>query len=145
MVPTLTCGLSRSNFSFATFCSLLYRLCARHRGRTGEIYLNALFVDCWLLPRVSDVSPAASRLLGRHRLPGALLDDLLGDVRRNLFVVLELHRIVRAALRVGAQVGRIAEHLAERHARRDGERVAARLLAFDASAAAREGGAHRAE
>jgi hypothetical protein len=27
MVPTLTCGLSRSNFSFATFGSLLVSTC----------------------------------------------------------------------------------------------------------------------
>ena len=72
------------------------------------------------------------RCSGRHRLAGSLFHDLLGDVRRDLLVGLELHRVGGASLRVRAQVGRVAEHLTERHARRDGERVAAALLPFHA-------------
>src|SRR6201747_797279 len=67
-----------------------------------------------------------------------MLDDLLGDVRRDLVVAVELHRVARAALRVGPQVGRVAEHLAERDVGGDGQRVAAPVLALDPSAAPAE-------
>src|SRR5215211_2661609 len=63
-------------------------------------------------------------------LAGALLDDLLGDVLRDFLVALELHREARAALRGGAEVGRVAEHLAERDERLDRHRFGSRLLAL---------------
>src|SRR3954464_13921790 len=122
MVPTLTCGLSRSNFSLATavrssFCSLLVGGLANQ----GKLSQSVLAV-----------------LSGGNGLARAVLDDLLGDVRRDLVVTLELHRVRRAALRVGAQVGRVPEHLAERDVGADGERVAAPLLALEAPAPAAE-------
>src|SRR3954452_15925878 len=109
MVPTFTCGLSRSNFSFATFGSLLYRLGCSPCGRS--------------LRNLSNQAPRWRAGLCGDGLPGALLDDLLGDVRRDLLVGLELHRVVGPPLGVGAQVGRVAEHLAQWNPRRDGERV----------------------
>src|SRR6476661_6099633 len=49
-------------------------------------------------------------------LPSNPRDDLLGDLRRNLHVGVQLHRRVRrAALGLGPQVGRVAEQLGERH------------------------------
>src|ERR1700677_847238 len=126
MVPTLTCGLSRSNFSFATFCSLLYRLvCPPLWRRTSEIYLTADFLDC-------------SVRSGWYWLARPRFHDLLGDVRRHLLVGVELHRVRGASLRVGAQVGRVPEHLAQRHLGGDRERVAAALLSFDVAAATAE-------
>src|SRR5256885_7014269 len=44
----------------------------------------------------------------------ALLGDLAGDRRRHLFVPVELHGEICAALRHRPQVGGVAEHLAER-------------------------------
>ena len=44
-------------------------------------------------------------------------------------------RVHRAALGLGAQVGRVAEHLGQRHLRADDLRVAARLHALDVTAA----------
>ena len=94
------------------FCSLLYRLVCPPLcgGRTWEIYLNAVFLDCCVLRRCLFVSRACSS--GRDRLARPRFDDLLGDVRRDLLVGLELHRVVGPTLRVRAQVGRVAEHLA---------------------------------
>src|ERR1700761_181539 len=83
--------------------------------------------------------------LGGYGLPRALFDDLLADVRGDLLVGLELHRVVGAPLSVGAQVGGIAEHLRERHAGGHHERVAAALLALDAAATAGEVADHVAE
>src|SRR5664279_2390835 len=89
MVPTLTCGLSRSNFSFATFCSLLYRLvCPPLWRRTSEIYLNAVFVDCTVLLCASCCVMLRALLSGRNRFPRPLFDDLLGDAGRNLLCLL---------------------------------------------------------
>src|SRR3954469_15631697 len=122
MVPTLTCGLSRSNFSLATAFAPVFRsLCAGGLANQGKLSQSFLSVR-----------------LGGDRLAGAVLDDLLGDVGRDLVVALELHRVRRAPLRVGAQVGRVAEHLAERDVGADRQRVAAPLLALEAPAPAAE-------
>src|SRR5277367_4960959 len=147
MVPTLTCGLSRSNFSFATLNSLLYRLvCPPLWRRTSEIYLTALLRDCSVLvPRCSRSIRPRPRRLGRNRFAGPRFYDLLGDIRRDLFVVLELHRVVGAPLGVGAKVGRVAEHLAQRDLCGHGQRVATALLTFDASTAPAEVADHVAE
>src|ERR1035441_7640158 len=146
MVPTLTCGLSRSNFSFATFCSLLYRLvCPPLWRRTSEIYLNAVFVDCTVLLCASCCVMLRALLSGRNRFPRPLFDDLLGDAGRNLLVGLELHGVGGASLRVGAQVGRVAEHLAQRHPCGHDKRVAAALLALDPPAPTAEGADHIAQ
>src|SRR4051795_5694037 len=118
MVPTLTCGLSRSNFSLATAFAPVFRsLCPGGLANQGKLSQSFLGV-----------------LSRGDRLAGAVLDDLLGDVGRDLVVALELHRVRRAPLRVGAQVGRVAEHLAERDVRADRQRVAAPLLALEAPA-----------
>src|ERR1700731_3586553 len=92
MVPMLTCGLVRWNLAFATgFSSLVLR--PAHAG--GRVR-----TDCWLL---------ASRLG----------DDLLGDAGRDLGVRIELHAVVRPALRAAAQVSHVAEHLRQRDKRLD--------------------------
>src|SRR5215207_4792526 len=99
MVPTLTCGLSRSNFSFATLGSLLVKsVWVRLAGRTSEIYLNRhARAD-------STARQGVSRRSGCLLASGTALDDLLGDVRRHLFVALEHHRVRGTPLRVGAQI-----------------------------------------
>src|SRR4029079_2181119 len=71
IVPMLTCGLLRSNFSFDIVVLFLLR---------------------------SDFR-----------------DDLFGDVPGHLLVGSELHRVIAAALGLGAQGRRIAEHFRERH------------------------------
>ena len=53
--------------------------------------------------------------------------DLLGEVRRHLFVALELHLEVGAAAADRAQVGRVVEHLGHRHLGLDLGRRALRL------------------
>src|SRR3954470_13203196 len=122
MVPTLTCGLSRSNFSLAT----AVRSSFRSLGVGG-------------LANQGKLSQSVFTVLSRgNGLARAVLDDLLRDVGRDLVVALELHRVGRPALRVGAQVGRVAEHLAQRDVGGDRERVAAPLLAFEAPAAPAE-------
>src|SRR3954470_10331010 len=122
MVPTLTCGLSRSNFSLAT----AVRSSFRSLGVGG-------------LANQGKLSQSVFTVLSRgNRLARAVLDDLLGDVGRHLVVALELHRVGGATLRVGAQVGRVAEHLAERDVGADRQRVAAPLLALQAPAPAAE-------
>src|SRR4051812_32230287 len=100
MVPTLTCGLSRSNFSFATLCSLLLK--SYWRG------------GCVLANQEKLSRSARGRPLGRFGLAAAAFDDLLRDVRRDLVVAVELHRVRGPALRVGTQVGRVPEHLRQR-------------------------------
>src|ERR1700728_171464 len=76
--------------------------------------------------------------LRRNGLSSALLDDLLRDVRRHLLVPLELHRVVGPALRVGAQVGGIPEHLAQGNLGVNRKRVAALLGALQVPATTRE-------
>src|SRR4051794_3170668 len=122
MVPTLTCGLSRSNFSLATAV----------RSSGGSLLVGGL-------ANQGKLSQSVFAVLSRgNGLARAMLDDLLGDVRRDLVVALELHGVRRAPLGVGAQVGRVAEHLAERDVGADRQRVAAPLLALQAPAPAAE-------
>src|SRR5215212_5776452 len=135
MVPTFTCGLSRSNFSFATLSSLLSK-------RTLRAFCGASAAQGSSAPKGPETFLLCAR---RHRLPRPALDHLVGDRRRNLLVAVELHRVARAPLRVGAQVGRVAEHLRQRDAGPDRERVAARLLALDPPAATREVADHVAQ
>src|SRR4051794_18088220 len=122
MVPTLTCGLSRSNFSLATAV----------RSSGGSLWVGGL-------ANQGKLSQSVFTVLSRgNGLARAVLDDLLGDVRRDLVVALELHRVGRPALGVGAQVGGIAEHLAQRDVGADRQGVAAALLALQAPAPAAE-------
>src|SRR5919198_3960158 len=110
MVPTFTCGLSRSNFSFATGSRSFQKALGPASRRTSETY--------------SSLSTCS------HRLSGAVLDDSLCQVVGDLFVPIELHRVLRPALGGRAQIGRVAEHLGERDARLHGEGVASRLLSL---------------
>src|SRR5688572_15331213 len=65
-----------------------------------------------------------------------LLDDALGQVRRDLLVVGELEREVAASAGHRAQVGRVAEHLGHRDVGLDDLRVALRLGTQHLAAAA---------
>src|SRR3954453_16722615 len=80
IVPTLMCGLPRSNLALAT----AVRSCLGKSafGREARLRANQ--------GKLAYEDPSASS--GREGLAGALLDDLLGDVRRDLLVALELHR-----------------------------------------------------
>src|SRR6478672_9700722 len=83
IVPTLTCGLSRSNFSFAICDSLLgLKLSVRHEG--GEPLKHT--GDCLELGARPD------------RLAGALTDDGLCEVVWHFLVPVELHAVVGASL-----------------------------------------------
>ena len=65
---------------------------------------------------------------------GKLLLDLGRDVRRDLVIVRELHRVLRASLRERAQLVDVAEHVGERHESLDDLRVAAAVGALDLAA-----------
>src|SRR5882724_3642276 len=94
MVPMLTCGLVRWNFAFATGISSL------RSGPPRWVWS----VSGFLLPAVARYELLAARLG----------DDLLGDARRHLGVRVELHAVVRPALRLAAQVTDVTEHLGQR-------------------------------
>src|SRR6516162_7478672 len=77
MVPMFTCGLVRSNLALATAISLL----SYPRRGPGALPGALLLTLCELL------------------FASGLRDDLLGDVRRHFGVRVELHGVVRSALR----------------------------------------------
>src|SRR3954451_1549528 len=114
MVPTFTCGLSRSNFSFPTGSRSFQKALGPASRRTSETY--------------SSLSTCP------HRLSGAVLDNSLCQVVGDFLVAVELHRVLRAALGGRAQVGRVPEHLGERDTGLHGQCVALRLLALNAAA-----------
>src|SRR5919197_1425384 len=89
-------------------------------------------------PAIRRTKKTYSLCAGPHGLAGTVLDDALGEVAGDLLVPVELHRVVSSALRGGAQVRGVAEHLREGHAGLHREGVAARLLSLHAPAAARE-------
>src|SRR5687768_1061169 len=111
MVPMLTCGLVRSNFALATGappdCCYLTRGC-------GVV----------LVPRIR------ARLLAAD-----LLDDLVGDVRGNLGVRVELHRVRRLTGGLRPQVANVPEHLGQRHEGVDDHVAVTLLLRLDLAAA----------
>src|SRR5829696_912171 len=74
-----------------------------------------------------------------------MLDDLVLDVLRHFLVPLELHGVARPALRRGAQVGGVSEHLAQGDEGLYGECVAPRLLSLDLASAPGEVADHVAE
>src|SRR6266571_247079 len=122
MVPMLTCGLVRSNFAFVT-AVLLKDFLVRSRRRGGA-------TSCRLGSSGLGHRPGAcSPVRWRHRrsLAGGLSDDLPGDVRGNLVVGVELHRVARPALGLRPQVADVAEHLRQRHQGAD-DAAAATLL-----------------
>src|SRR5919106_1993225 len=136
MVPTLTCGLSRSNFSFATL-SFSFREAPCRVPATSSGSLSGE------PPKDTRYPPRSCP--GGDRLAGAMLDDVLGDPTGHLGVAVELHRVGSAPLGRGPEVGRVAEHLRQWDAGLDGHRVAARLLALDPAAATGEIADHVAE
>src|SRR5215468_9760442 len=111
IVPTFTCGLLRSNLPLAMGLS---------------VYLTHSGICC---------SPAA-RLAAppRQRSLCVLLLDFLGDRGRHRLVVVELHRVLGAALRHRPEIVDVLEHVGERHHGVDNDRDAARLLPLDLAA-----------
>src|SRR5215213_4594145 len=67
-----------------------------------------------------------------------LRDDLLGDVLRHFLIVVELHRVHRAALGHAPERGGVPEHFSQRHVGRDHLRLTALGHAADLAAAAGE-------
>src|SRR6478735_8700933 len=111
MVPMLTCGLVRSNFALPTGSSsgLWCRDCRTMRGAVRP---------------PADVRSYGSvgwsffdRPVGL--LAPGLLDDLVGNVPRNLGVAVELHRVHRTTLGLGPQVADVPEHLGKGDLRTD--------------------------
>src|SRR5919201_2515940 len=115
MVPTFTCGLSRSNFSFPTGSRSFHKAFGPASRRTSETY--------------------SSLCTCSHRLAGAVLDYSLREVVRDFLVAVELHRVLRATLRGRAQIGRVAEHFGQRHAGLNGQGVTTRFPALPEPAA----------
>src|SRR5579864_2409939 len=104
MVPMLTCGLLRSNFSLAMvwFFSSTIQWCGRNYPATNYL-----------------ADPVA-------------LDHFIDDVLRCGRIPVEFHRETAASLRHTAEVGRVAEHFAQRDGRSDRRCVAAaRIHALD--------------
>src|SRR5580658_2105581 len=114
MVPMLTCGLVRWNLAFATGFSSLFSINPPGVNR-GPYGLG----PNWLL-----------------LLASRLGDDLLGDAGRDLGVRIELHAVVRPALRAAAQVPHVAEHLRQRDERLDRPGPGSFLHGLDLAAAA---------
>src|ERR1700693_585847 len=108
IVPTFTCGLLRSNFSFAMSASAPQRVLVR-TPLTGS-----------LLPQ---------------RLPCGLGDDLFSHLRRRFLVVRKMHSETSAALRAAAEVSGIPEHGGQRHLRGDDLASGARFAALNLTAA----------
>src|SRR5215831_7483329 len=82
-------------------------LCLRHWCLLVAFRPTAVGLECFLVPNNCYCAP-------RSLLAARLGDDLLGDVRRHLGVGVELHGVVRPALRLAAQVPDVAEHLRQR-------------------------------
>src|ERR1700735_2345035 len=97
----LTCGLVRWNLAFATGVSSL-----RSFPTGGGA-------------RRSRGAPLASGRWNYWLLASGLGDDFLGDAGRDLGIRVELHAVVRPALRPAAQVTHVAKHLRQRDVGRD--------------------------
>src|SRR6266545_183301 len=111
------------------------------RGLTVVDVTDGPDVHVRLVPLELFLGHDLSLFLGR-RLPGAgggalrLRDDGLRDAARDLGVVSELHGVRRTTLRLGAEVGRVPEHLRERHEGLDHLHARARVHRVDLAAAA---------
>src|ERR1041385_2611951 len=79
------------------------------------------------MPRVRPNGPGRSRGTWWRLLAADLLDDLVGDARRDLGVRVELHRVRRLAGGLGPQVTDVPEHLGQGDERGD-DAVAVTLL-----------------
>src|ERR1700704_793392 len=106
MVPMFTCGLLRSNFSFAI---------------------------CFSAPQIKVVFAATTNSkfilnlgLTPSTLAFVLVDNFLRDRIRRLGVMRKVHGEIRATLGAAAQIRRITKHLREWHFRAD--HVAARTI-----------------
>src|SRR6266567_2470071 len=122
IVPTFTCGLLRSNFSFAMIPSSS-NLCRANlclnQNAPSRVNLRQGFV---------------------FRLPGRtfalhLGDDLFRHRTRRFVIMRKVHGERRATLRAGAHVRGVTEHLRQRYQRLDHLRTCAMLHAFNPSAA----------
>ena len=67
----------------------------------------------------SDTTPAKSLSVFQRSALGAASNDLVGNVLGHRLVVRRLHDILATALRLGTQVGGVAEHLSQRNERVD--------------------------
>src|SRR3990170_4799913 len=105
----LTCGLVRSNFALATVGS------------------------SWCGVFLTRVSVTGCR--GPGLLAADLLDDLVGDVRGNLGVRVELHRVRRLTGGLGPQVANVPEHLGQGHKGVDDHVAVTLLLSLDLATA----------
>src|SRR5215217_473828 len=103
-----TCGLVRSNFALATGAPPV-----------GWCFTRGFADEC----------RGSGRLLAAN-----LLDDLVGDARRDLGVRVELHRVRRLAGGLRPQVANVPEHLGKRHERVDDHVTVTLLLCLDLSA-----------
>src|SRR5690242_20357319 len=111
MVPMLTCGLVRSNFALAT--------------------VGSSWCGCYLTRTNWGGAEGQGELLAAD-----LLDDLVGDVRGNLGVRVELHRVRRLTGGLGPQVANVPEHLGQGHERVDDHVTVTLLLCLDLAAPA---------
>src|SRR4051794_32661825 len=88
------------------------------------------------MPRVRPYGPPRSRGTRWRLLAADLLDDLVGDARRDLGVRVELHRVRRLAGGLGPQVADVPEHLGKGHQGVDDHVTVALLLSLDLAAPA---------
>src|SRR5205814_5722429 len=97
MVPMFTCGLLRSNFSFAISSSA-------PQSKSFEL-------PCYQpgnQPRTANPDLSG-------RFAGGLLDHFLRDRNRRFGIMRKMHGESGAALSAAAQIGGVTEHLRERH------------------------------
>src|SRR4051812_28799571 len=107
IVPTFTCGLDRSNFSFA-MCAALRSLV---RSSVAQGFSPALHGRPEGLRYITgNRQPVTGLHLALHSC-----DDFLADVLRRLLVGIEVHAVGRAALGARPEVGGVPEHLRQRH------------------------------
>src|SRR5476649_916835 len=116
-----TCGLLRSNFSFAIVVSVF-----------GLLLISCLAHALWAPVRGLQLQNSLPLILVRTIVPG---DDLFRDRPWRFFVLLELHGEIGAALCRSTHRGGVAEHLRKRHRGADGLHTANHLHAFDAATA----------
>src|SRR5678816_3114056 len=122
IVPTFTCGLDRSNFSFAIEVrSVVFQSAGLHTSgpglrspfRTELCIAGSTRQD---LAYTVHLQRRAGLALKTHRALLRPLDprhDLFAHARRRLLVPIEVHRVGRAALRSRPEVGGVSEHLRE--------------------------------
>src|SRR5579885_3719215 len=126
IVPTFTCGLLRSNFSFAIMSLAPAR--SAHPPTIASPCQQTPLPDPYtrLSRRFRPALPSAPDHLSLHPA-----DDLLGHSGRHFFIPRKVHGVAAAALRAGTKVGGVVKHLGQRHDRADNLRSAAQLHSFD--------------